>query len=914
LKIVNSRNSTKKDYTRSLEETEMILDNIPGLVFYKDDKNNLIRVNKYFADAHKTTKEALAGKNCFDIYPKDVAQKYYDDDLEVIKSKKPKLNFIEPWDVAEGRRWVNSNKIPLYDNDKCIGIIGFSTDVTEQVKVEQKLKQAQEQFDTIFSNLKDTVFVISEDYKILFKNDTAHDIFGTELIGKDCYKVIKGQDQPCERCAMKTFAESDLCQVRFEQCVNTPFLEGERVFDIVSSPIESYAGQPAMLEVLRDITESKKIKEELKECRDHLEYMVVERTKELNCLYGFSKIIEEKDITKEEILKKTVELLPPAWQFPEVTCARIIIDSTEYKTENFKETKWKQASDIIVENEKIGFVEVYYLEQMPELDGGPFLKKERDLIDAINERLGKVLQRINAEQELAKSERLLSTTLRSIGDAVISTNSKGNVSFLNPVAESLTGWKQSEAIGNPIEDVFNIINEKTRKLVENPILRVLQEGVIVGLANHTMLISKDGKEIPIADSAAPIKDDKGNIIGVVLIFRDITERRKAENKLKEYSEQLQDMVDQRTKELREEKISLDNAQRIAHIGNWDWDIVKNELYWSDEIYRIFGLNPPEFGATYEAFVNTIHPDDRELVQIFVDEALHNNKPYSIDHRIILPNGSIRFVHEQAEVNFDEVGKALKMVGTVQDITDRKKAEEELKATLKDLKRSNTELEQFAYVASHDLQEPLRMVASFTQLLQNRYQDKLDEDANDFINYAVDGATRMQNLINDLLIFSRVGTRGKPFKNTDMNAVLEVVIAIFRQSIKETNVTLTYDPLPMILADESQMIELLQNLISNAIKFHKEEEPPVVHISAKLQKNQWIISVRDNGIGINSQFFDRIFIIFQRLHKKSEYEGTGIGLAICKKIIERHNGKIWVESELGKGSTFYFSVPKTKVRK
>jgi PAS domain S-box-containing protein len=332
-------------------------------------------------------------------------------------------------------------------------------------------------------------------------------------------------------------------------------------------------------------------------------------------------------------------------------------------------------------------------------------------------------------------------------------------------------------------------------------------------------------------------------------------------------------------ELKKKKNSLDNAQRIANIGNWDWDIVKNELYWSDEIYRIFGLNSLEFGATYEAFVNTIHPDDRELVQISVDEALHDNKPYSIDHRIILPNGSIRIVHEQAEVNFDETGKPLKMIGTVQDITDRKKVEEELKATLKDLKRSNTELEQFAYVASHDLQEPLRMVASFTQLLQNRYQDKLDEDANDFINYAVDGATRMH----------------------------------FRQLIKETNATLTYNSLPMILADGSQMIELLQNLISNAIKFHKEEEPPVVHISAKLHKNQWIFSIRDNGIGIDSQYFDRIFIIFQHLHKKSEYEGTGIGLAICKKIIERHKGKIWVESELGKGSTFYFSIPKTEVK-
>jgi len=165
--VVKSKNNPKKSYERSLEETEMILDNISGLVFYKDDKNGFIWVNKYIADAYKTKREDLIGKNLFELYPKEVAQKYYDDDLEVIKSRKPKLNFIEPWDVAEGRRWVNSNKIPLYDDDgKCIGIIGFSTDVTEQVKTEQKLKQAHEQLNAIFSNLKDSVFVISEDYKI----------------------------------------------------------------------------------------------------------------------------------------------------------------------------------------------------------------------------------------------------------------------------------------------------------------------------------------------------------------------------------------------------------------------------------------------------------------------------------------------------------------------------------------------------------------------------------------------------------------------------------------------------------------------------------------------------------------------------------------------------------------------------
>jgi light-regulated signal transduction histidine kinase (bacteriophytochrome) len=228
--------------------------------------------------------------------------------------------------------------------------------------------------------------------------------------------------------------------------------------------------------------------------------------------------------------------------------------------------------------------------------------------------------------------------------------------------------------------------------------------------------------------------------------------------------------------------------------------------------------------------------------------------------------------------------------------------------MEDLKRSNQELEQFAYVASHDLQEPLRMVASFTQLLQKRYKDKLDQDANEFIYYAVDGATRMQSLINDLLKFSRVGTQGKQFKATDMNVVLDKVKLDLSQLIFATKANIIIEALPVIMADDSQMMQLFQNLLSNAIKFRGERSPRI-HISSEVKQDEWIFSVRDNGIGIESKDFDKIFEIFQRLHNEEEYEGSGIGLAICKKIVQRHGGKIWVESKLNEGTTFYFSIPK-----
>jgi len=241
-----------------------------------------------------------------------------------------------------------------------------------------------------------------------------------------------------------------------------------------------------------------------------------------------------------------------------------------------------------------------------------------------------------------------------------------------------------------------------------------------------------------------------------------------------------------------------------------------------------------------------------------------------------------------------------------EITERKRAEEELKKTLADLERSNKELEQFAYVASHDLQEPLRMVASFTQLLGQRYGGKLDKDADDFIRYAVDGANRLQALINDLLSYSRVSTRGKALEPIACEDVLARVHANLLAMIEETGTILVHDPLPTVVADETQMVQLFQNLVQNAIKFRRDESPRI-HVAAQREGDEWVFSVRDNGIGIDAQYFDRIFVIFQRLHGKEEYPGTGIGLAMCRRIVERHAGRIWVESEPGRGSTFYFAL-------
>src|SRR5208337_2873793 len=255
----------------------------------------------------------------------------------------------------------------------------------------------------------------------------------------------------------------------------------------------------------------------------------------------------------------------------------------------------------------------------------------------------------------------------------------------------------------------------------------------------------------------------------------------------------------------------------------------------------------------------------------------------------------------------EEGKIVGAVVTFMDITERKRAEEGLKKAMANVVRSNKELEQFAHIASHDLQEPLRKIASFSELFAKRYQGRFDDKADTYIEYIVDGANRMRILINDLLAYSRVMTGGREFGAIDSNIVLRRVIDYLDMTIKENGADITSDPLPVVIADEIQLGQVFQNLIVNAIKY-RGEQPPNVHISAIKTETEWLFSVKDNGIGIAPEFHERVFVIFQRLHTRAEYSGTGIGLAICKKIIHRHGGRIWVESGQGKGATFYFTIP------
>jgi PAS domain S-box-containing protein len=387
----------------------------------------------------------------------------------------------------------------------------------------------------------------------------------------------------------------------------------------------------------------------------------------------------------------------------------------------------------------------------------------------------------------------------------------------------------------------------------------------------------------------------GTVLGVLIaagagwiVFHDIAARGLAEDALREGEERFRNLAN--------------NISQLAWMAD-----EKGSIFWYNQRWFDYSGTTLEEMAGW-GWQKVHHPDHVQRVVDKISRCFQNSEVWEDTFPLRGRDGNYRWFLSRAVPIRDSEGKVLRWFGTNTDITEHKESDEHLVKTVAELKRSNDELQQFAYVSSHDLQEPLRMVSSYTQLLAQRYKGRLDSDADEFIAYAVDGCNRMQRLIQDLLAYSRAGANGKPHHEISGADTLQKALENLRTTIAQSGAVVTHDSLPALRTDETQLTQVFQNLVGNAIKYRRTEVPQVHVSAAKNGDNEWIFSVRDNGLGIDAQYFERIFILFQRLHGRDEFEGTGIGLAICKKILARLGGRIWVESQPEKGSTFYFALP------
>jgi PAS domain S-box-containing protein len=409
------------------------------------------------------------------------------------------------------------------------------------------------------------------------------------------------------------------------------------------------------------------------------------------------------------------------------------------------------------------------------------------------------------------------------------------------------------------------------------------------LAQEEEIPGPDGQRRWVRTNRIALRDSEGLVIGVLGSHDDITTQKRAEETLRKLSRAVEQSPTSIVITDREARIEYVNAKFTELTG-----------YTPEEV---LGQNPRVLNSgetpreTFRQMWTTI------LTGLEWRGEFHNRKK----------NGELYWEAAIISPLKNSAGAITHFVAVKEDINARKQAEQKLASVLGELERSNRDLEQFAYIASHDLQEPLRLVSSFVQLLGQRYRGRLDANADQFIGFAVDGAQRMQTLIQDLLAYSRVGRETRPFVPVDCGAIMTQVVQTLSLAIREQQAVVTYDPLPTVPGDPIQLGQLFQNLVANALKFHRDE-PPRVHVGAVLteDKKSWQFAVRDNGIGIDAAFYERIFVIFQRLHGRSKYPGSGIGLSICKKIVELHGGRIWVDSVKDRGTIFYFTLPRTPI--
>lgn len=520
-------------------------------------------------------------------------------------------------------------------------------------------------------------------------------------------------------------------------------------------------------------------------------------------------------------------------------------------------------------------------------------------------------------------------------DVILVRDPASRIISWNRGAEELYGWSAEEAIGQITHDLLKTRFSDSQTVVD---AALEDEGKWEGELTHTR---RDGSLVVVESRQVLRRDEEGSPFVILEVNRDITARKAEMERVMREAERAQQ---QSRTLLRQSAQRLRLALRAGNIGIFEYDIARAQMLWTPELEALYGLSAGTFAGAYDDWMRLVHPDDRERVAASFQQALTSEASYDDEFRVIWPDGSIHWVFAKGEmVDYLSEGQPLRMIGVNIDITRLKEAEQKLQSlnadleervaerTLslqqlnKELQRSNQELQDFAYVASHDLQEPLRKIQAFGNLLQEEYEPVLGE-GKAYIDRMRSAATRMRVLIDDLLAFSRVTTHALPFHPVDLNTISAEVLSDLEVQIQSSGAQVEIGELPIIDADPLQMRQLLQNLLGNALKFHRPAVAPVIKVRAEFftpseqlasesASPSWChILVEDNGIGFDERYLDRIFTVFQRLHGKNAYEGTGIGLAVVRKIAERHGGTVTAQSQVGQGSTFRVSLPITQLMK
>jgi len=938
----NARLRQEYDLLRTL------IDSLPDRIFIKDRQSRFLLNNPAHVQAMGATcQDEVIGKTDLDIFPAELARQYYRDEQAVMESGQP-LNREEMGvnPRTHETRWLQTTKLPLLDKQRAVvGLMGISRDITELKRSEEGMAGAQRLLQAILDNVPDRIYFKDTQSRFLKLSKALARRLGVKdpeaAVGKSDF------DFNTKEKAEEFYQDEQRIIRTGEALINKTERQilpnGEVAWTSTTKvPLRDQTGKVVGIAgINRDITEQKRTEEALRQSRDELEKRVAERTAELSERnVALQQQIAEREraeealVTAQRLLQAMLDNVPDRIYFKDTQsrflklsralARRIGLTDPEQavgKTD-FDFFPAEKAHEFFQDEQKIiqtGQPLINKIEVQIRPDGEVTWASVTKV--PLQDKAGKVIgiaginrditDQKHAEEALAQERHLLRTLIDNLPDCIYTKDTTGRKTLVNLAdLQNLRCQTEAEAIGKTDFDFF------PREIAERfwaDDQKVIQGEPVTNREEY--FLSATGDKRWLLTSKLPLRDQSGRIVGLVGIGRDITEHKRAEETLSRERLLLRTLIDNLPDFIyakdKEGRFVLNNQAHAANLGAKSPGEMQGK--------RDFDYFPRELAAAFFA-------DEQNIIR--TGKPVINQEQYKVSPGD--KSGQKRWSVTSKVLWRDNQGNVLGTVGVTRDVHEMKEAqealrrnEEKLRQFTTQLERSNRELQDFAYVASHDLQEPLRKIVVFGERLKEKCGERLDAEAGDCLERMQKAASRMQNLINELLTFSRVTTRAKPFEAVDLGRVADDVLSDLEGRIELVKGRVEVGMLPTIEAEALQMRQLLQNLIGNALKFRRPEVPPVVKVEAQIvsgrrpqagpeapEEKLCRLTVSDNGIGFDEKYLDRIFNVFQRLHSRNEYEGTGMGLAIARKITVFHHGDITAKSKPGAGATFIVTLPVT----
>lgn len=770
--------------------------------------------------------------------------------------------------------WFSISLNAVKGGEEVMGISITGIDITTRKEAEARAEENQQFFRTIVENSGDAVSIFSSEGRQIYVSPSVKNILGfseEEALSLELFSMIHPDDAED---VVKVW-EDTLSRPGGTQSHIVRVLHKKGGYRTMENTVTNLLEDPVINGVVcnfRDISEKLETLKQLRTTKERYQYLFYNNPLPMwifdQHTYQFLEINEAAIIkygyTREEFLRMTIKDIRPDYAVERLIAS---MDRRARKKYNFSGT-WEHRT-------KSGTI----LEV--EVSSHPVQFDDREGILVL---ANDITEKKRATRMLLKVYQEKSTILESIGDGFLTVDKEWKVTYFNKMAERILQIPREQILSCNIWEVYS---ETVPLKFYSESHRAMEENIPLTYEEYFPPL-----KIWLDVNVYPSEE------GLSIYFKDITEKK---------------LIEERIKTAKERYEIVANATNQAV---YEWDIINDTNYWSEGFNTIFGHPRLDGVMPVSTWLENIHPDElQDLMDVTTQAFTEKRTALSRELRFRCADGHYKTVLDNLVILYNENGEPVKIMGAMQDLTERMKSEQavrelndQLNRRAKELAESNEELERFAYVASHDLQEPLRMVSSFLQLLQRKYEKNLDATANQYIEFAVNGADRMKRLILDLLEYSRVGTNKDQLQEIDMNEVAAQVLKNFSNRINVKEAVVTIGALPIVHGHRTQLTQLIQNLVSNSLKYNISFVPEV-RIGFEEEADAWRFYVHDNGIGIDAKFSEKVFVIFQRLHNREQFSGTGVGLAICKKIVEKHGGRIWVESEPGKGSTFYFTIKK-----